>query len=330
MTAPLPTDLLGEIYAQWSVEMENYPTMSTSLLRIIFDDWQRATAEPEGVTYQHTAIGGVPGILVRPLDADPAQLQILMHGGGFALGSSASHRKLAGHIAKACGSHAFVADFRLAPEHPFPAQIHDGVAIYRALLEQGYAPDDITPVGDSAGGNLAIAMTLALLQSGAPAPRQVITISPWLNMENTGSTIETNNDTDFLIAREGLQANIDRYLSGGAPPTDPLANPLYADLTGFPRLYICAGDVESLFDDAVRLEAKARQAGVDVTFSIGEGMQHVYPFLAGRHPRADQEISSIAAWYRAGRAAFRPTTARHETVLPTTPQSVHPSAELPA
>ena len=177
------------------------------------------------MTYQHTAIGGVPGILVRPLDADPTQMQILMHGGGFALGSSASHRKLAGHIAKACGSHAFVADFRLAPEHPFPAQIHDGVAIYRALLEQGYAPEDITPVGDSAGANLAIAMTLALLQSGESGPRQVITISPWLDMENTGSTIETNNDTDFLIAREGLQANIDRYLSGGASPTGSAGQP---------------------------------------------------------------------------------------------------------
>lgn len=303
MSAHRPTDLLGEIYAQWATEMDNYPTMSTSLLRIIFDDWQRATAEPEGVTYRSTAIGSVPGILVRPLDADPKQMQIVMHGGGFALGSSASHRKLAGHIAKACGTQAFVADFRLAPEHPFPAQIEDGLAIYGALLEQGYAPEDVTPVGDSAGANIALAMTLKLMQGGEPLPLQVITMSPWLNMENTGITIETNNDTDFLIAREGLQANIERYLDGKTSPTEPLANPLYADLDGFPRLYICAGDAESLFDDSVRLNEKAKQAGVDVTFSVGEGMQHVYPFLAGRHPRADQEITSIAAWYRAGRVA---------------------------
>jgi len=302
MTAHRPTDLLGEIYAQWATEMGNYPTMSTSLLRIIFDDWQRATAEPEDVTYRHTSIGGVPGILVRPLDADPKQIQILLHGGGFALGSSTSHRKLAGHIAKACGSLAFVADFRLAPEHPFPAQIEDGIAVYRGLLESGYGPGDITPIGDSAGANLAIAMTLQLMRAGGPVPSQVITISPWLNMENTGTTIETNNDTDFLIAREGLQANIDRYLGGVTSPTEPLANPLYADFTGFPRLYICAGDVESLFEDSVRLHERAEQAGVDVTFSIGEGMQHVYPFLAGRHPRADQEIAAIAHWYRAGRA----------------------------
>ena len=307
MTAPTrqgirPNDLLGEIYAQWATEMGNYPTMSTSLLRIIFDDWQRATAEPEGVTYRHTSIGGVPGILALPLDADPAQILLFMHGGGFALGSSTSHRKLAGHLAKACGTKAFVADFRLAPEHPFPAQIQDGVAVYRALLEQGYASADITPIGDSAGANLAIALTLSLIRDGDRSPGQVITISPWLNMENTGSTIETNNDTDFLITREGLQANIDRYLGGRTSPTEPLANPLYADLAGFPRLYICAGDIESLYEDSVRLNAKAREAGVDVTFSIGEGMQHVYPFLAGRHPRADQEVAAIAGWYRAGRA----------------------------
>jgi monoterpene epsilon-lactone hydrolase len=304
MTSHQPTDLLGEIYAQWAVEMGNYPTMSTQLLRIIFDDWQRATAEPEDVTYQQTSIGGVPGVLVKPLDADPSQMLVLMHGGGFALGSSSSHRKLAGHLAKACGTNAFVADFRLAPEHPFPAQIEDGVAVYRALLEQGLSPEDITPVGDSAGGNLAIAMTLQLRAQGGPAPSQVLTLSPWLDMENSGSTIETNNDTDFLIAREGLQANIDRYLTGGTSPTNPLANPLFADFHGFPRLYICAGDAESLFDDSVRLEHMTRKAGVDVTFSIGRGMQHVYPFLAGRHPRADQEIADIASWYRAGRAAL--------------------------
>lgn len=304
MTSHQPTDLLGEIYAQWAVEMGNYPTMSTQLLRIIFDDWQRATAEPEDVTYQPTSFGGVPGILVKPLDADPSQMLVLMHGGGFALGSSSSHRKLAGHLARACGTYAFVADFRLAPEHPFPAQIEDGVSVYRALLGQGLSPEDITPVGDSAGGNLAIAMTLQLRAEGGPAPSQVVTLSPWLDMENSGSTIETNNDTDFLIAREGLQANIDRYLTGGTSPTNPLANPLFADFHGFPRLYICAGDIESLFDDSVRLERVARKAGVDVTFSIGRGMQHVYPFLAGRHPRADQEIADIASWYRAGRATL--------------------------
>lgn len=307
MSTPTPTDLLGEIYAHWTNELGRLgdAPLSTELLRLIFDDWQRATAEPEGVTYRSTQIGGVPGILVTPVGADPSQVLIFMHGGGFALGSSASHRKLAGHFAKALGTNAFVLDFRLAPEFKFPAQIEDGVAVYQALLEAGHAPEDLTPIGDSAGGNLAISLVFELRNRGLQLPLQVITMSPWLNMENNGVTIETNDATDFLITREGLQGNIDRYILGATSPTNPMANPLYQDFTGFPRLYITAGDIESLFDDSVRLNQLALDAGVDVTFSVGAGMQHVYPFLAGRHPRADEEIARIAQWYHAGREAWR-------------------------
>jgi monoterpene epsilon-lactone hydrolase len=298
-----PQDLLGEIYAQWATEMAAHPAMSTQLLRIMFDDWQRATAEPVDVSYRNTEFGGVPGILVTPAGADAARMLLVMHGGGFALGSSASHRKLAGHLAKACGVPAFVADFRLAPENPYPAGIEDGLRVVDALIDLGYSMDDITPVGDSAGGNLAIAMVLRLMAAGRDLPREVVTMSPWLDMENAGETIETNDATDFLITREGLQANIDRYLGGTADPTDPFVNPLYADLTGFPRLYVCAGDVESLFSDSVRLHELAQKCGVDVTFSVGAGQQHVYPFLAGRHQAADDEIERIASWYAAGRGA---------------------------
>ncbi|WP_426245402.1 alpha/beta hydrolase [Nocardioides sp. LHG3406-4] len=303
MSNPEPQDLLGEIYAQWAVEMAAHPDMSEQLLRIVFDDWQRATAEPTDVTYEHTEIGGVPGIRVSPAGADPARMLVLMHGGGFALGSSASHRKLTGHLAKACGVTAFVADFRLAPEHPYPAAVEDGLAIIDALVADGLPVKDITLAGDSAGANLAISIVLRLMSADRELPTSVIAMSPWLNMENTGATLDTNDATDFLIAREGLQANIDRYLSGGADPTDPFVNPLYADLTGFPRLYINAGSVESLLDDAVRLNLLAEKCGVDVTFTVGEGQQHVYPFLAGRHPVADDEIARIGAWYAAGQDA---------------------------
>lgn len=315
-----PTDLLGEIYAQWTVEFEANPGLSLQLLRWIFEDWQRATAEPEGVTYETTTIGGVPGILVTPLESDSDQVLMVLHGGGFALGSAASHRKLAGHIAKACGARAFVLDFRLAPEHPYPAQIEDGIAVFNALVESGIRPEDITPVGDSAGASIAIAMTLRLQADGAAHSQQVITMSPWLDMENSGETIETNNDTDFLIAREGLQGNIDRYLSGGADPRDPFVNPLYADFTGFPRLYIAVSDTESLYSDAVRLNAKAADAGVDVTFSVGSGMQHVYTLQAGNLPEADDEVARIGAWYGAGRASAEADLSFDNTELPTIPK----------
>jgi epsilon-lactone hydrolase len=271
------------------------------LLRIIFDDWQRATVEPEGVTYSARSVGGVPGIWVTPTEADPAHVLLFFHGGGFALGSSASHRKLVGHLARAMGVKAFIADFRLAPEHPFPAQLDDGAAVFEALVQEGFKASNITPVGDSAGGNLAISFVLQRLREDRPLPDQVVVMSPWLNMENTGATLDSNDATDFLITRAGLQANIDRYLGGRVAPNDPRVNPLYADFKRFPRLYIDAGSVESLFDDSVRLNAITLAAGVDVTFTVGERMQHVYPFLAGRHPAADAEIERIAAWHREGR-----------------------------
>jgi acetyl esterase/lipase len=298
---PTPTDPLGQAYAEWTVEFANFPTMSLPLMRWVFEDWQRVTAEPEDVTYASVTVGGVPGIKVTPLGADRAQVLLVLHGGGFALGSSASHRKLAGHVAKACGATAFVADFRLAPEHPYPAQLDDASSVIDALIADGIRPADITPVGDSAGASVAIATVLRRMRCGQPVPGQVITISPWLDMENSGTTIESNDATDFLIAREGLQGNIDRYLSGGANPTDPLVNPLYADFAGFPRLFVTASDTESLFADAERLDAAARRDGVDVTFSVANGQQHVWPLQAGNLSAADDSITEIAGWYRAGR-----------------------------
>ncbi len=256
-----PTDPLGEIYAEWTVEFTSAPDMSLPVLRWVFEDWQRATANRRGRDVPFDEHRGVPGILVTPLEADRDRILLVLHGGGFALGSSASHRKMAGHLARAAGSSAFVADFRLAPEHPYPAQLDDADAVIDALLGDGYAPEAITPVGDSAGASIAIATVLRRLQRGAALPGRVVTISPWVDMENSGETIETNDATDFLIAREGLQGNIDRYLSGGASPTDPLVNPLYADFTGFPPLFITASDAESLYADAVRLAERAARDG---------------------------------------------------------------------
>ncbi|MEE2062157.1 alpha/beta hydrolase [Rhodococcus artemisiae] len=310
-----PTDPLGRIYSEWTTEFEANPEMSLQLMRWVFEDWQRVTAEPEGVTYRSTEIGGVPGIAVEPDGAHPTQMLVVLHGGGFALGSSASHRKLAGHVAKACGANAFVADFRRAPENPYPAQIDDATDVFEALVAKGIAPIDITFVGDSAGACLSIATTLRLLERERPQPGQVVTISPWLDMENSGSTLVTNDATDFLITREGLQGNIDRYLSGGASPTDALVNPLYADFTGFPRLYITASDAESLYADATRLHERAAAAGVDVTFVGVSGEQHVFPLQAGLHEAADEAIAAIATWYRAGRVTDASDSTNHASAL---------------
>jgi acetyl esterase/lipase len=292
------SEALRELYADWATIMATTPDLTMRLIRSIFDEWHQPTVEPEDVTYREEVIGGVPGIWALPIGADRAKVLLYTHGGGFAVGSAASHRKLAGHVAKALGATSFVLDYRRAPEHPHPAQVEDGVAVFTALLERGVAAEDIATIGDSAGGNLAVAIPLALREQGSPLPGAVITFSPWLDMENKGETLQTNAATDALVTAELLEGMIAGVLGGTVHPATPLANPLYADFTGFPRLYIDAGGAECLLDNATRLADRARAAGVDVTLSVADGMQHVFPFLAGRAPEADQEIAALAGWYR--------------------------------
>jgi monoterpene epsilon-lactone hydrolase len=293
------SDTLRALYADWSDIIATTPDLTMRLFRSIFDEWHQPTREPEDVTYREETVGGVPGIWALPAGADTSKVLLYTHGGGFAVGSASSHRKLAGHVGKALGTTAFVLDYRRAPEHPHPAQVEDGVAVFTALTERGIAPADITTIGDSAGGNLAVAIPLALREKGLPLPGRVIAFSPWLDMENSGETLVTNDETDALISVPLLEGMIAGILADGQiDPTTQLANPLYADLTGFPPLYINAGSVESLLDNATRLAEKAQAAGVDVTLSVVDGMQHVFPFLAGNAPEADNEIAAIAKWHR--------------------------------
>lgn len=298
LTVSRESESLRALYSDWS-EIMTGSELTMRLFRSIFDEWHQPTAEPEDVTYKEETVGGVPGIWAFPADADKARVLLYTHGGGFAVGSASSHRKLAAHVAKALGVTAFVLDYRRAPEHPHPAQIEDGVAVFEALLERGIKAEDITTIGDSAGGNLAVAIPLALREQGKPLPGRVIAFSPWLDMENAGETLVTNDATDALITRELLEGMIAGVLGGQTDPDSPLANPLYADFTGFPRLYVNAGGAEALLDNATRLVERAQAADVDVTLSVAPGQQHVFPFLAGRAPEADQEIAKIAQWHSA-------------------------------
>jgi acetyl esterase/lipase len=300
-SAPTTTsDSLRALYADWTGIIAGTPELTTRLFRSIFDEWHQPTREPEDVTYREDTVGGVPGIWALPIGADTSQVLLYLHGGGFAVGSASSHRKLAGHVAKALGVTAFVLDYRRAPEHPHPAQVEDGVAAFGGLTDRGVDPASITTIGDSAGGNLAVAVALSLREQGLPLPGRVIAFSPWLDMENTGETLTTNAATDALVTVPLLESMIAGVLAEGRiDPTTPLANPLHADLRGLPRLYVNAGGAESLLSDATRLAEKARAAGVDVTLSVVDDMQHVFPFLAGNAAVADDEIAAIAAWYRA-------------------------------
>ncbi len=298
MTISAEAGYLEALYRDWTARMAADPQMSIAMLRSLFDEWHQPTYEPEDVTYRSDRLAGVEAIWTLPIDADASKVILYTHGGGFAVGSAASHRKLAGHLAKALGTTAVVIDYRRAPEHPFPAQIEDATAVYRALLDKGYASENIVTAGDSAGGNLAITTVLKLREDGTELPGAVVALSPWLDMEHSGDTLVSNAATDGLVSREILEGMSAMFLGQTGKPDDPLTNPLYADYTGFPRLYVTAGSVETLLDNSTRLAERATAAGVDVTLSVVDGMQHVFPFLAGRAAEADTEIERIGAWYR--------------------------------
>src|SRR6476659_7816101 len=159
-------DVLHDLYADWSQIMAATPDLTIRLLRSLFDEWHQPTVEPQGVTYREDTVGGVPGIWCLPEGADSSKVLLYTHGGGFAVGSASSHRKLAAQVAKALGSVSFVLDYRRAHEFQHPAQVEDGVAAFDALVASGISPQDVTTIGDSAGGNLAIAIALAFGEQG--------------------------------------------------------------------------------------------------------------------------------------------------------------------
>ena len=288
---------LDDMYADWQSRMLANPEYSMEDLRAIFEGWHKPTVEPEDVRYKSSAVQGVPVIIATGPD-DDGDLIIYCHGGGFCVGSADGRRKLGGHLAKLLRASVVVMDYRLAPEHPFPAAIEDSVAVYKALRADLADGRRILMAGDSAGGNLAIATVLKLRELGEPLPAGIIAFSPWLDMETSGETIDSKSATDRLVNRGTLENMAATYLAG-ASPTDPLANPLKANLVGLPPVYVNAGTSEILLSDTTRFADAAIAAGVDVTVSIVDGMQHVFPCLAGRAPIVDDEMAKIGAWYRA-------------------------------
>jgi acetyl esterase/lipase len=265
--------------------------------RAILDVMEELATEPADVTYQEIVAAGQRAVWVNPIGAAADRVILFFHGGGFIAGSINCHRKLAAHLAKAAGCRALIPAYRLAPENPFPAQVDDALGIYQWLLEEGFAPSHIATAGDSAGGNLATSVCLRARAENLPLPAAIIGISPWLDMEANGWSLDTNAERSAIGSREGYR-QIAGMLLKGHDPTDPFANPLYADLTGFPPIYLSAGSEEALLDNPMRLAEAAEKAHVDVTLRIAEGMQHVYEFMAGRAPEADEAIADMATWLR--------------------------------
>jgi len=215
-----------------------------------------------------------------------------LHGGAYNRGSINSHRTLVANIANAGQSRALIIDYRLAPEEQFPAAVEDAMTAYRWLIANNIAPDQIVVAGDSAGGGLALALLVALRDSGEPLPAAAVCLSPWTDLAAAGESWSTKAKAELVLDPGEVLKSAKLYL-GNADPRTPLASPLYADLGGLPPLLIHVGTDEILLSDSTRLAVQAKAAGVNVTLEVWEGMMHVWHFVAGILPEGRQAIEGI-------------------------------------
>lgn len=263
--------------------------------RPIFDDLISHTAKPQGVHYREDRIGGIPGWWCE-VDGAPADRAILhLHGGWFNWGAPAAFRSLVGQIARISNAKAFIPDYRMAPEHPFPGASLDANACLDGLLKTGLKSIAVT--GDSAGGNLALLSVLG--RSGAQKDRVVgmVAISPITDLTLSGDSWVSRADADPFFVREQARGLVDAYLAGHAA-SDPAASPLYANLSGFPPIRVIVGDAEVLLDDSLRFTARAVAAGVDARVDVWNGLPHGFIGSIGQMQGADAALALIGAFLR--------------------------------
>lgn len=251
---------------------------------------------PAGIRCQPVDVHGVPAEWIESPHPGPGVI-LYLHGGAYALGSVNVHRELVARLAVAARLRALAINYRLAPEHPYPAALEDTLAAYQWLLDQGVPPSQIVLAGDSAGGGLALAALVALREAGQALPAAAVCLSPWVDLALRGDSIHRNASRDPILDPHSL-AKYAGYYAGDLDPASPFISPLYADLQGLPPLLIHASANEILFDDAARLVERARLAGVEATLETWEGLFHVFqiiPFL----PETRRSIAQVAEFVTA-------------------------------
>jgi acetyl esterase/lipase len=289
---------LKTFYRALVTAMEANPDMPLEEMRRRFEHVGDVAGEPRGVDYIETDVDGLRAMWARPKGCAEDRVLLCAHGGGYVVRSMYSHRKMYAHVAKAIGCRALIVDYRLAPESIHPGPVDDMVTAYKWLLDRGIRPNHIALIGDSAGGGLAVTTILRAREKGLPLPAATMPLSPWLDMDARGETFDTHRDRDVLVHRETIALMAGTFLGEGGNRNDPLANPLRGDLRGFPPMHIQVGADETLLSDSRDLAELARRSNVDVTLDVVPEMQHVFHFLAGTAPEADQAIARLAQWVR--------------------------------
>ena len=249
---------------------------------------------PEGVEIKPSPSGSMYAEYILPENRNKDKMILYFHGGMYVCGSPKAHRMHVVKFAYGSRSGAFVFDYRLAPEHTFPAALDDTITAYNTLLEEGYLPENISFAGDSAGGGLCLAALLTIKDKGMDLPAKAAVLSPWTDLALTGKSYQTNIKT--CLSPHGSAQNCSRFYAGDNDLKNPYISPLYGNLEGLPPIKIYAGEKEILRDDSIRFAEKAKASGVDVSLTVGKGMCHCYPAFSPMFKEAKTAMADICGF----------------------------------
>jgi acetyl esterase/lipase len=285
-------------YEAWSRILHHYSKRSTLFPLELQRRAIAVLARPNavaGVDVVAEDADGVPSAWFVPERADPDRLLVYLHGGGYSIGSIESHAQFISSVARRAGVRAFAIDYRLAPEHPFPAQLEDAQRAWRWLLARGVDPARTVVAGESAGGGLTMSTLVSLRDAGTPLPAAAAVLSPWVDLTLAAESIDENARFDYLH-RHVLEVYVQRF-AATVDPSHPLVSPVFADLSGLPPLLVQVGEAEALLDDSRTLAARARAAGLDVELSVYDDMIHAFQLFAG-FPGARPALKELIGFIR--------------------------------
>lgn len=280
----------------WTIRTTLRPALSPKtplkLQRFCSDAASAIVLGPRGYKTKKQTIAQVPTVHIQPKTTQSGLGILYLHGGGYVVGSSKSHTKLAAQIGHAAQTQVWLPEYRLAPEHTNPAAIEDVIAVYKALLAQGQNPNKFVIAGDSAGGGLSLSTAIAIRDSDLPLPAALVLLSPWVDLSLSGSTMKTHAAQDAMLSEDWLAWCAKNYC-GQKSVTDPICSPLYADLTGLPPVLIHVGTEEVLLDDAKRLAKQTENYGIPTNLKVYDRVGHVFQFHAGILNESNDSIERI-------------------------------------
>lgn len=292
---------LFNLYLRLTLKPKPIHVIDPALLRMNTDKIAPKKT-PAGITLDIVSDGALKGEWHRAANAEAGRTVLYLHGGGYVFGSPKSHRGLTFELAQQARADVFSLDYRLAPEHPYPAAVDDALAAYQRLLEEGRDPAAIVVGGDSAGGGLSLALLLCCKERALPMPAGAVLYSPWTDLAATGASYDVNESSDVMFKKLHVAEGARRYY-GDADPKTPLISPLYADLSGLPPMLTFVSDTELLLDDSTRLHEKLIAAGVDARLVTERGLAHVWPLFYPSFPEAGKSIAQSADFIRERTAA---------------------------